>query len=339
MNRHIKFFSILFIMLVLVAGAYIYKNSLIFSNEEDKFISSNENTNNQDKTINQDTLLISSITKENIGDSVIIIGEISRRYEHKNGHVFLTLSEDNKTIEVPVFADKNIETSNYTTGSMVKVKGEVREYQGKLQVIPEKTDDISLVKDTYTVEDIGKQVQVVGGITTKYAHPNGHLFIVLELDSGQELEVPLFSDLKPKSGDYPINSKIKVSGTIEEYENKLELIPTTIEDVEVLELGNDKNIQEIEISEITEKHRGDMIITEGLVTNLNVRNDGHIFLTLEKDGAAIKSVLFRADSEELEGRKQRIVNAEKAQFPIRVLGMIDIYNGELEVIIDKVLVD
>lgn len=339
MNRHIKFFSILFIMLVLAAGAYMYKNGLVFSHEKDDLTLKNEDTISNDKIMNQKTVLISSITKESIGDSVFIIGEISRRYEHKNGHVFLTLSQDNKSIEVPVFSNKNIETSNYTTGSMVKVKGEVGEYQGKLQVIPENSDDISLVEDKFTVEDIGKQEQVVGKIISKYAHPNGHIFIVLELNSGQELEVPLFSDLKPKSDDYLINSKVKVSGTIEEYKNKLELIPTTIEDVEVLELGNDTNIQEKEISKITDKHRGEMIIAEGLVTNLKVRNDGHIFFTIEKGGASIKAVLFRADSEELEGRKQRIIHAEKAQFPIRVLGMVDIYNGELEIIIDKVLVD
>ena len=339
MNRHIKFFGILFIMLVLAAGAFMYKNGLIFSNEKDNLTSNNVDTNNKDKIINLETVLISSITKESIGDSVAIIGEISRRYDHKNGHVFLTLSEANKSIEVPIFSNKNIETSKYTTGSMVKVKGEVGEYKGKLQVIPDNSNDIALVEDKFTIEDIGKQESVVGKIISKYVHPNGHIFLVLELNSGQELEVPLFRELKPKTDDYPINSKIKVSGTIEKYNNKLELIPTTIKDVEILELGNETNIQEIEISKITEEHRGDMIVTEGIVTDLNVRNNGHIFFTLKKEGATIKTVLFRADSEELEGRKQRIVHAEKAQYPIKVLGMVDIYNGDLEVIIDKVLVD
>lgn len=333
MNRNIKFFSILFIMIVLAAGAYMYKNGLIFSNENVNL------TSNKEKKMNQDIVSISFITKETIGDSVAIIGEISRRYEHKNGHVFLTLSEADNTIEVPIFSNKNIETSKFITGALVKVKGKVGEYKDKLQIIPETSEDINLVDDKFTIEDIGEQRAVVGKIISKYVHPNGHIFLGLELDSGQELEVPLFSELKPKTDDYPINSIIKVSGTIENYNNNLELIPSTIKGVEILELGNDTNIQEIEISKIEEKNRGNMIITEGIVTDLNIRDDGHIFFKLEKDDATIKTVLFRADSEELEGRKQRIEHAEKAKYPIKVLGMVDIYNGEIEVIIDKVLID
>lgn len=54
------------------------------------------------------------------------------------------------------------------------------------------------------------------------------------------MTVPLFSSLWPNSGDYKINSRIQVKGTINLYKEKLQVIPDCLDEVAVVSVGGKK---------------------------------------------------------------------------------------------------
>ncbi|OAO76152.1 OB-fold nucleic acid binding domain-containing protein [Anoxybacillus flavithermus] len=287
------------------------------------------------------TLNIQAIDNSMIGDNVSIIGKITDRRDHKDGHVFLTVQDSSGEILVPIFFDKKINTDNLIVGSQFQFSGKVDEYKGQMEIIPSTQKDIVPVATSTKIEekDEGKVVTINGKILSKYTHPKGHIFLTVKVDStGQELDIPLFNTLHPNPDAYLINSEVSIKGKVDIYKGKLELVPNSLNDIVILKKGDETGVNNVKIADITETDRGKMVITKGFVKEV-VDKDGHLFFKLSDNGKEIKAVLFKADSQEIEGRRKRILHAEKEQFEIRVLGMVDVYNDELEIIIDKVLVD
>ncbi|SMQ77553.1 OB-fold nucleic acid binding domain-containing protein [Bacillus sp. OV166] len=338
MSRNLKFFATLIFIILLAGGGYAYKQG-VFSPKTIK--AKKEVVSTSKGSSNFTTIMdIASINPKSKGSIKTIKGTISNRIDHSKGHVFLTLSDSTGEIQVPIFADKKIDTDDYQNGKIIQVKGKVDVFNGKVEVIPEKAEDIKLVEsEKITKSDIGKEKNIKGTIISKYAHPTGHLFIVLKLENEQEMDIPLFKNLQPNSDNYPIGSLIELHGKVTEYKGKLEIVPSSLNDISILKKGNDLSVQNVELKNIGSSDRGRMVITNGFVKSIEPRDDGNVMFTMENNGAEIKAVLFRADSQENTGRKQRILNANKAHFAIRILGMVDVYEGQLEIVIDKVLVD
>ncbi|MEH7749115.1 OB-fold nucleic acid binding domain-containing protein [Neobacillus drentensis] len=293
-------------------------------------------SNQNDKTIS-----IQSIDKSMVGETVSIVGEIINHKDHKNGHVFLTVKDASGEILIPIFADKNINTDTFVTGNQFQFAGNVDEFNGEIEIIPSKQEDIVPTNPITRIneKDEGQLKTISGKIISKYTHPQGHIFITLKVqETGQELEIPLFSSLHPNPDEYPINSEVNLKGKVTVYKNRLQIIPNSLNDLTIIKEGDDSSVSTVKLSAISEADRGKMVITRGQVTDVSEKN-GHLYFKLSAGGKNIKTVLFKADSQEIAGRKTRVLNAEKAQFEISVLGMVDVYKDELEIIIDKVLVD
>jgi DNA/RNA endonuclease YhcR with UshA esterase domain len=285
------------------------------------------------------TLNIDTINKSMVGDWVTVTGEITNRRDHENGHIFLTVKDDSGEIPVSIFSDKNIESETLTTGSVFQFSGSVDEFNGEIELIPSKQADVIPKANKIEEKDAGQISTITGKIITKYSHPEGHLFLTIKVDiTGQELEVPLFNSLHPNPDNYPINSLISTKGKITLYKKKLQVIPDSLSEITVLNKGDDTAINTVRIKDISESKRGEMVITKGYVKDV-VEKDAHLYFTLSDGEKDLKTVMFKADSQEIAGRKERVLSAEKAQFEIRVLGMVDVYNGELEIIIDKIFND
>ncbi|MEM5772769.1 MAG: OB-fold nucleic acid binding domain-containing protein [Candidatus Aenigmatarchaeota archaeon] len=95
---------------------------------------------------------ISKIDSSSIGKLVSTTGKIYYVRTHSSGHIFLTLSDGDSRIEVPIFSSLvNKLNSNGITrydlrkGRTVRITGIVGEYKGQLQIIPRKPTDIQIL--------------------------------------------------------------------------------------------------------------------------------------------------------------------------------------------------
>ncbi len=81
----------------------------------------------------------------------------------------------------------------------------------------------------------GSRVTVKGVITSIKFHDNGHIFLVVSDGTG-EISVSLFKNLVEKLGEEKIKeirpgNTIEVTGTVEEYQGSLEIVPRTVGDI------------------------------------------------------------------------------------------------------------
>ncbi|AZN40388.1 single stranded DNA-binding domain-containing protein [Paenibacillus albus] len=314
------------------------------NNEAAASNSSTETSNNVEETTKDSYSSVASITKENVGDTITIKGAIQSQSKSKDGkHTFLTVADEaSNTITVPIFADKHI-SNEFKTNEEYLFTGLVDEYNNELEVIPQKPEDIAPVQKQVDVSEdtVGQTKTIKASVLTKYEHPDGHTFMnVLVQDSKQELEIPIFKNLNFDDSKITINALIEVSGVVTVYNDKLEIVPKNVTDIKVITPGDDSKVTLVPIGKLTEQDRGTMHQVQGYVTDAT-EHDGHLFFTFvdKEKKHSIKGVLFRADGNEISGRKTKILSVSKDKFPIRILAMVDVYKNELELIIDKVYND
>ncbi len=103
------------------------------------------------KNIEPVEIEISQINHELIGRVVSTRGKIVYKKLHPAGHLFLSLEEKNSKIQVPIFSslmnkmgENGIEEEDFFIGRILEVRGVVDEYQGQLQIIPRKVEDLRL---------------------------------------------------------------------------------------------------------------------------------------------------------------------------------------------------
>jgi DNA/RNA endonuclease YhcR with UshA esterase domain len=97
---------------------------------------------------------LKDINSELVGRSVSTTGKIVYRRNHDAGHLFLTISDGDINIAVPLFAgylstlkENGLTEDDFQEGTRVLVCGLVDEYQGQLQVIPRRKDDVKILDD------------------------------------------------------------------------------------------------------------------------------------------------------------------------------------------------
>ena len=95
---------------------------------------------------------IIDITPELIGRTVTTTGNIIKRNIHPAGHLFLTISDGNADIDVPLFAsfmksfhDVGIDEKDFVTGEKLGVTGLLGEFKGQLQIQPRKVSDVKIL--------------------------------------------------------------------------------------------------------------------------------------------------------------------------------------------------
>ena len=95
---------------------------------------------------------LKDITYELVGRSVVTKGKIVYRRSHDAGHLFLTISDDDTKIAVPLFAgylnilkEGGLTEDDFQEGVKISVSGLIDEYQGQLQVIPRRVRDVKIL--------------------------------------------------------------------------------------------------------------------------------------------------------------------------------------------------
>jgi DNA/RNA endonuclease YhcR with UshA esterase domain len=96
---------------------------------------------------------LKEINPELVGRSVSTTGKIVYRKTHDAGHLFLTISDDDTKITVPLFAgylntlkEVGLTENDFYEGTEILVSGLVDEYQGQLQIIPRRVNDVKIIE-------------------------------------------------------------------------------------------------------------------------------------------------------------------------------------------------
>ena len=97
---------------------------------------------------------ISDITADMEGRRIVTTGHLVEKREHKDGHLFLTVSDNKTKIQVPLFSDFmnslnqiGITEDDFQLNERISVKGIVENYKGRLQIVPKSLDDVKILGD------------------------------------------------------------------------------------------------------------------------------------------------------------------------------------------------
>jgi len=102
--------------------------------------------------ISPSELKIGNVDSNLSGQAISVTGKITYVRTHSAGHVFLTLSDGDSEIEVPVFSSvmnqlksDGITQYEFRKGKTLRVTGIVGEYKGQLQIVPRKASDVQFL--------------------------------------------------------------------------------------------------------------------------------------------------------------------------------------------------
>ncbi|MFC1720390.1 OB-fold nucleic acid binding domain-containing protein, partial [Pseudomonadota bacterium] len=259
----------------------------------------------------------------------------------KNGNISIAVGDSTGVIEMLIFESLRADHEKYQAGSYIEVTGKIKKYKGTLEIQPRGVEDIktySVIKGYITADDVGKDVVILAHVVSKYVHPKGHLFLTVSVDgSAQELKAPVFNASPSFQESIHTGATVRIQGEISLYKDELQIIPEFESNIYLVgESAVDEPVL-IAIGDITRDDRGKSYQVRALIESISLSN-GHAFMTLmdfnTKD--KIEAVLFRADSEEIMGRKVKLIESEKNGMPVRLLVSVNIYDDELQLIIDKV---
>ena len=97
-------------------------------------------------------IAISDITADMEGRKLSVTGHLVEKKRHEAGHLFLTISDDNAKIQVPLFSDfmkslsgAGINEADFHLKDKISVRGIVENYKGKLQIIPKSLNDVKIL--------------------------------------------------------------------------------------------------------------------------------------------------------------------------------------------------
>ncbi|KXB06630.1 hypothetical protein AKJ51_03295 [candidate division MSBL1 archaeon SCGC-AAA382A20] len=175
---------------------------------------------------------ISQVNKDFVGLKAKISGKVIDIQKHSNEHIFLKVKDQSGgVISIPLFKnllsdlDKRIELLD-----RIQATGRIKKYQGDLELIPEKANDIQIVHTTPTElskinnEKIGEKVKVRGFIKKKTQVGAGNLLLTIcKKDESLKVFAPKNVTNYGNFSKIEEGKTIQVAGTVQIYENELEL--------------------------------------------------------------------------------------------------------------------
>lgn len=95
---------------------------------------------------------ISDITADMEGRKILVEGYLAGKRKHEDGHAFLTISDNNSKIQVPLFSDFmeelnkiGITENDFHLKDRIAVEGILENYKGNLQIIPKNLNDVKIL--------------------------------------------------------------------------------------------------------------------------------------------------------------------------------------------------
>lgn len=186
---------------------------------------------------------IASLNNDFIGAKVMISGRLVDLYEHIDGHLFLKLRDDSGgVISVPVFSrvrsqlEEPVELLDF-----VQVTGEVKEYKGELEVIPDKASDLRIIHapaariSSLSEEQLGELVKVEAVVAKREIVGSGSLILTLNEDGYQ---LPVFVPASVVRNGFPevhVGHTVRIDGWLQLYNDQMELQLKNASHIRVIE--------------------------------------------------------------------------------------------------------
>ncbi len=175
---------------------------------------------------------LAKINEDYVGLGVMVSGQVIDLHAHHSGHLFLKLKDESGgVISVPIFASVRSELSEpIELLDNIQVTGQVKLYNGDLEVIPEKGADLHVVHTPPTGlanisrERLGELIKTQGVIARRNIVGSGSLILTLR-DDDTELQVfvPASVANEERFPELHVGYTVRASGWLQLYNEHLEL--------------------------------------------------------------------------------------------------------------------
>ena len=283
---------------------------------------------------------IGELTTEDEGQLVVVRGTVTEVNMFSAG-VKLTLDDGTGTVIVLLWQDVYDGLRNGpepAVGAEVQVQGEIVQYRGELEVVPELSEDVQVVAapsppdgvpiGTLTAGDVGRWVTVRGTLGEPGYFSAGVRF---PLDDGSGTITLLFWQNVYESAPEGLGAgaQIVVTGQVEEYQGELELTNLNAGKILVLSAGEAPQPTETAtqaIGDVTSADVGQTLALAGTLGEMEAFSAGVKF-PLDDGSGTIILLLWQNVYDAIPNADQLVAGAR-----VEVVGRIDEYRGDLEII-------
>jgi DNA/RNA endonuclease YhcR with UshA esterase domain len=210
------------------------------------------------KDIGISTKIKGEITKDDIGKDVVVSGVVSEIFNinTKNGKVMKKLLFNYGFGEIDIVLYQEVHenfSSDLIEGTKLDISGTVKEYNGKLQIIPSKSEDVRFqgvttvpVKEKFnniqitdqeiTTELLNKYIDVTGKV---YSRENLKGNMKYKFIYGDNKQIILFIrkgavNYMQELEELADGTKVKITGKVSVYKNELEIILEHSKNIQIL---------------------------------------------------------------------------------------------------------
>lgn len=202
---------------------------------------------------------------------------------------------------------------------------------------PTSTTEVSMLKGE-SEEHTSLSEDIEGRIISINTNAKNLTFIkVKNIPNKTEYTLSTYLDknqLKLNVGDI-----ISFSNNLEKSQNGAYYLIHATHEFNVIEKNNAqvKNKETLtDLSSISTDMQGHEVTTIGSVSDIYTSSKGHTFFTIKNQNTTLKGVLFSAENDDLKGRLDLLNKYNNTNQNIHFKGQVDIYKGELEIIVSKV---
>ncbi|MEM2282767.1 MAG: OB-fold nucleic acid binding domain-containing protein [Candidatus Hadarchaeales archaeon] len=161
-------------------------------------------------------------------------------------------------------------------------------------------------------QELGRMVEVYGTVA-EVRFSKGNAFVKLADESGQTVDIPLFSRVLSGLENFEIGDRLRVRGKARTYNGTPQIIPSNSSDVRVYP------VPPIRLERL-EEFLGRHVKVQGIVREV-VQSKGVVILTLENRGRVKVFIPFTPEVLPREGEV------------VRACGLVQEYRGSLEVVV------
>jgi DNA/RNA endonuclease YhcR with UshA esterase domain len=282
---------------------------------------------------------IVELAREDVGRMVSVEGTVTRVDPFSAG-VKYALSDGGGVITLLLWQDLYnglADASLLGEGATVRAQGEIAEYRGALEMVPELPADVQVLVlpsrealgrqvDEITAADVGHMVAVQGVLKALRAFSAGIRGV---LDDGTGtitilLWQEVYDSLMDQERLVP-GALVSVEGQVSEYRGELEVLPRAASGVTIIGMA-DWSPPRMALSQITLDDVGQMVEVTGQIAAAVPFSRG-TRLTLADDTGTITVVVWQNLYEQLQDAEALVVDAE-----LVVRGEVSEYQGELEIV-------
>lgn len=288
---------------------------------------------------------IGSLSPADLYQRVRVQGEVRATYQPYDGLTIVTIRDETGSIPIAVTEDLVALSGSplplLPKGQSIEVVATVSLYGDTTQLVPSSVLDVVPLEQPVLVAtekligelstaDRGRQV-LTRGTVTQVDHFSAGLKLTLDDGTG-EITLLLWQDVYdaiPDGRDLQVGAQVQARGELSEYRGELELIPEAPADVTVLATARPSPTPQVEIQaigDVTTADVGRTLRLGGTLGDPTTFSQG-IKFPLSDESGTITLLLW-------ENVYAAIPDADRLQSGARVevVGRIDEYRGELEIV-------